>query len=172
MNACPPALQDYPDEARIWICGAGCALDPAARDHLLARVDDFLVGWAAHGVPLRATRSWVYDRFLIVCADSRATDPSGCSIDALVRMLAGMEAELGTRFLGHEAVWYRDADGKIAESSRAGFRELARTGEVGPETVVFDNAITALGELRSGRWEGPAAERWQRALLPREPLSP
>ncbi len=162
-----PELNDYPDDSRIWIFGAERDLDAAERNRLLAMVDDFLAGWAAHGAPLRATRRWVHDRFLIVCADARSTDPSGCSIDALVRVLAAAGTELGAGFLGNEAVWFREADGRIARSSRVGFRTRARSGEIGPQTVVFDNSITALGDLRAGRWEGPARDRWHRALLPR-----
>ena len=162
-----PELHDFPDDARIWIFGAERDLDAAERERLLERVDGFLAGWAAHGVPLRATRSWMHDRFLVVCADVRSTNPSGCSIDALVRVLARAEGELGAGFLGNEAVWFREGDGRIARSSRVGFRDRARSGEIDLETIVFDNSITALGELRAGRWEGPARDRWHRALLPR-----
>ncbi len=162
-----PELNEFPDDARIWIFGTERDLNPAERDRLLARVDDFLAGWAAHGAPLRATRSWVHDRFLVVSADVRATHPSGCSIDALVRILATAEAELGVRFLGNETVWYRGPGGRIERSSRVGFRTLGRSGEIGPQTIVFDNSITALGEMRAGRWEGPARDRWHRSLLPR-----
>lgn len=160
-------LDDFPGSARIWIFGADRELGAAEADELLVAVDDFLEGWAAHGVPLRAARSWRYGRFLIVGVDTETVPPSGCSIDALVRVLRGMEDRLGARFLGNEAVWYRDGSGDVRRASRPEFRTLAREGGVTPGSVVFDNSITALGQLRAGRWEGPAAERWHAAFFER-----
>lgn len=158
-------LEDLPGTARIWIFGADPELGPGEAAELLAAVDDFLAGWAAHGVPLRAARSWRYGRFLIVGVDSEAAPPSGCSVDALVRLLREMEDRLGARFLGNEAVWYRDHGGAVRRASRPEFRSLARRGGVTPRSVVFDNSITALAQLRADRWEGPASESWHAAFF-------
>lgn len=160
-------LEDFPGNSRIWIFGADRELGAAETGELLVEVDDFLRGWKAHGVPLRAARSWRYSRFLIVGVDTETVPPSGCSIDALVRVLRGVEDRLGARFLGNEAVWYRDAGGAVRRASRPEFRALARDGGVTPRSVVFDNSITALGQLRAGRWEGPASERWHAAFFDR-----
>ena len=156
----PAELQGFPDSARIWIFGVDRELEARESVQLLASVDGFLATWAAHGVPLRAARSWCYGRFLIVGADTEASAPSGCSIDALVGVLKQMETRLGVRFLGNEAVWFRDTRDRIRKISRPEFRKLARSGEITPASVVFDNSVTALSELRAGRWESPARDRW------------
>ncbi len=161
----PPELQGFPDSARIWIYGVDRELQARESEQLLASVDGFLATWAAHGVPLRAARSWCYGRFLIVGADTEASAPSGCSIDALVGVLKQMETRLGVRFLGNEAVWYRDTRDRIRKASRPEFRKLARSGEITPASVVFDNSVTALSELRAGHWEAPARDRWHAAFF-------
>jgi len=158
-------LESFPDNARIWIFGAERRLNRSETNSLLQSVDAFLSTWTAHGVPLRAARTWCYGRFLIVGADTEASFPSGCSIDALVRVLRTMEDRLGVRLLGNETVWYRDRDDNIRRATRPEFRACARSGEVTPSSVVFDNAITVLAELRNGRWEGPATERWHAAFF-------
>lgn len=160
-----PALDGFPDNSRIWIFAAERELDRAETADLLEAVDGFISGWAAHGAPLRAGRAWCHGRFLIVGADTRATSPTGCSIDALTRVLKQSEDRLGVRFLGNEAVWYRDGRECIRKATRPEFRALARSGAVTPESVVFDNSITELAELRAGRWEGPARERWHAAFF-------
>ena len=160
-----PALDGFPGNSRVWIFGAERELDRAEAGVFLEAVDDFISGWAAHGAPLRAGRAWCYERFLIVGADTSATSPSGCSIDALVRVLGEMENRLGVRFLGNEAVWYRDRRKRIRKASRPEFRALAESGAVTPASVVFDNSITELAQLRNGRWEGPAGERWHAAFF-------
>lgn len=159
------ALDGFPDSARVWVFGSDRELGGAEAGSVLDAVDGFLAQWTAHGVPLRAARSWCYGRFLVVAVDIESAPPSGCSIDALVTVLRGFEDRLGVRFLGNEAIWYRDARGSIRRASRPRFRALAADGEVLPESVVFDNSITALAELRGGRWEGPARERWHAAFF-------
>jgi hypothetical protein len=159
-------LAMLPDEARAWVFAAERPLAPVESGKLLAAVDAFLDEWKAHGSPLTCARDWRYDRFLIVAVDERSAPPSGCSIDALVRSLRGLEAELGLALLDHTPVWYRD-DGEIRRVERAAFKSLAGRGAVGPETIVFDNTLTRLGQVRHGEWERPASHSWhRRAFFP------
>ena len=164
-------LDRLPGSARIWIFGAEREIGGAEAARLLAAVDRFLDRWTAHGTPLRAAREWRYDRFLIVGVDQVAAPPSGCSVDDLTRALRAAEGEFGVRFLGNETVWYRDDAGRVRGASRPEFRRLAQEGGATAASIVFDNSITGLAELRGGRWEGPASERWQAAFFeaPRSP---
>lgn len=159
-------LEALPDSARIWIFGVDPALSAAGAQRFLQSVDRFLAGWTAHGAPLRAGRSLRCSRFLVVGVDDAATPPSGCAIDALARATRASAEETGARVLGNETVWYRDAAGDVVHATRPAFRREAAAGRASGSSVVFDNAIQRLGELRAGRWEGPAAERWHAALLP------
>ena len=163
----PERIEELPGSARIWIFGADRELAPAEAEEMLGAVDGFLRRWSAHGVPLRAARSWRHRRFLIVAVDIERAPPTGCSIDALVHRLRDLGDRLDARFSGGGSVWYRDEDGAIRRVTRPEFRELARTGGVTARTAVFDNSLTKLSELRAGRWEGPAAERWHANLLRR-----
>ena len=150
-----------PDHARLWVFAAERPLDGDARARLLADVDTFLDGWAAHGTPLRCGRDLVHDRFLLVAVDERAAGVSGCSIDALTRQLREHERRLGMALMDNAPVHYRRDDG-VARVSRAEFRDLAAAGTVSVETVVFDNTVPDLGSVRAGKWEAPARETWYR----------
>jgi hypothetical protein len=143
---------------------ASRSLSEAESGRLLATVDSFLDQWTAHGAPLVVARTWQDGRFLLVGVDEKATGVSGCSVDALVRSLRGVESELGIQLTDHAPVVYRDGD-TIKSTSRADFSGLARSGNVGPHTPVFDNSITTVGELHEGRWETRAGESWHRTLL-------
>lgn len=159
-------LQGLPDSARLWAFGVSRPLVPEEERRFLEVVDAFLATWKAHGDPLAATREWVEGRFLLIGVDERIAPPSGCSIDALVRILQGFESELGVEIVGGGAIWHRGTTGGVpVQSSRSEFRERARQGEIGPDTIVFDLAITRVGELREGKWEGPAAASWHRRYL-------
>lgn len=165
LRAKPARLDDLPGSARTWVFGASRELRLSESVELLAAVDGFLAEWKAHGVPLRAARDWRCGRFLVVAVDPGAAAPTGCSIDALVAVLREVERQIDARFLGNEAVWYRDAGGGVRSASRAEFKSMARQGRVTPASVVFDNSVTELAALRDGRWEGPARDSWHAAFF-------
>jgi hypothetical protein len=102
----------------------------------------------------------------MVGVDDAVEPPSGCSIDALLRVLREIERALGVELVGHAPVWYRDSSGAPVRVSRPDFKDRARQGIIHAETPVFDLSLTRVGDLRSGRFEGPVRERWHARLLP------
>lgn len=148
-----------PDHGRLWVFPVSRPLQPDERDRLLAEVDAFLETWAAHGQPLQSARDLVEDQFLVIGVDVDAEAPSGCSIDALVRRLAGVADSLDITLHDQTAVRYR-AGGEIRTASRAEFRAAAERGEVGPDVRVFDTTLVKVEQLRAGGLEAPASRTW------------
>ena len=153
-------FDDMPDEARLWVFGAGRALDADEEAGLLAAVDDFLQGWNAHGSPLTCARQWREGRFLLVAVDPASIPPSGCSIDAMVRVLKAQEEALGVELVGHGPVFWRDREGDVRRDARTDFARMAEEGTVSEDTPVFDTALTKVGALRAGGFEARAGTRW------------
>lgn len=149
-----------PGTARLWIFAAERSLTRDEQQALLGEVDAFLDEWKAHGAPLAAGRELRGDQFLLVAVDESSAGASGCSIDAMVRVLAELERTLGLELVNHAPVLFRSSDGAIARVSRSEFSDLARRGAVSADTVVFNNTLTRLQELRTGRWETPARDSW------------
>jgi hypothetical protein len=159
------AFAALPDDARLWVFASPEPLSPEQRDALLAEVDGFLEGWHAHGQPVVGAREWRHDRFLLIGADERATGVSGCSIDSLFRVLKRLERDAGVGLLDSSPIWFREAGGGIRSASRAEFRELGRGHHADADTVVFDNTVQTVGDLRGGRWERAARDSWHAKLL-------
>ena len=152
-------FDELPPDARVWIFGAERPLVDTERARVLDEVDAFIGQWAAHDVPLTTARDLRYDQFIFVAVDELAAGASGCSIDALVRRMKGLQAELGVELVNHAPVLYRDG-ADIARVSRERFADLVESGSISQETVVFDNTVTTVGAVRDGRWELPAANSW------------
>jgi hypothetical protein len=146
-------------DARLWIFAAARALSDAEQQRVLDETDAFIAQWTAHGLPLTAARDLRYGQFLFIGVDERASGASGCSIDALVRRMRDLQAALGVELVNHGPVVFRRG-ASIARVTRDEFATLASSGDVTPDTVVFDNTLTTVGELREGRWEVRAAESW------------
>lgn len=161
-------MNELPSSARLWVFGVSRPLSESEEAMLLARLEGFMAGWKAHGRALSAAYEWREERFILVAVDDAVAPPTGCSIDALVRSLTHLESELEVEIVGSAPVWYRGPEGQPVRVSRPTFRSLAARGEVGPDTAVFDLSITRLEELRTGRFEGPARDRWHARLLPED----
>ncbi|HET8656317.1 MAG TPA: hypothetical protein VFL93_12425 [Longimicrobiaceae bacterium] len=150
-----------PDDARLWVLAAPRPLTAAEAELLRGRIDDFVSRWAAHGAPVEGASELRYDHFLLLAADEAATGVSGCSQDSMYDAVKAVERELGVTLLDAASrVWYRDAAGAIRAVPRADFRALVERGEVGPDTVVFDNTAATVGAVRNGAWERPMRDSW------------
>ena len=152
-------FHQMPDSARVWIFGASRPMSDDEELTFLSRVDGFLDSWAAHGTPLTVARDWRDGRFLQVAVDEASVPPSGCSIDAMVNTLKDLERELGVVLVDNGPVWYRD-DGSVGRVSRAEFKALVDDGTVTPATLVFDNSVTRVGQIRAGQWERAVSDAW------------
>ncbi len=153
------SFDELPSDARLWIFAAERTLSADERDRLLRSVDEFLENWKAHGHPLTVSRDWRYDQFLLIGVDEASAGASGCSIDAMVNTLGQLERTLSVQLLDHGPVLFREG-GDIARLPRPAFAELARGGRVSADTVVFNNTLTRVAELREGKWETPARASW------------
>ena len=152
-------INSLSDDSRVWIFGISPALDDAKRARLLAQVDDFLRGWAAHEVPVTSAREIVDDSFLVIAVDRRS-ETSGCSIDRMFGLLRHMERDLGLAILDPNRVFVRHGDGHVGAMTRGEFRAAADQ-----HTKVFDVLAERLGDVRGGRWERSAGQSWHAKLL-------
>jgi len=158
-------LEEMPDTARVWIFASPHPFDHDDKKHIQERMDRFVSGWSSHGAPVAAASGMVDDQFILVAADEAAS-PSGCSIDKLFKEVTEIEKERRTSLLDSSRVYFRAADGAVQAVDRTAFRELALRGDVRPDTIVFDNGVERLGEVRQGAWQKPASDSWHGQYLP------
>jgi hypothetical protein len=76
-----------------------------------------------------------------------------------VGRLRALGSKLGIDLVANSPVFYR-GDSGIRRVTREEFTESLQAGIVDPDTIVFDNTIQSVSELRNGRWELPAKESW------------
>ncbi len=152
-------FDELPADARVWVFPASRPLTDEERRRVLAETDAFIDQWTAHGVPLSAARDVRHGQFVFVGVNERAAGASGCSVDALVRRMGQLQSALGVELTDNAPVLFREGD-RIERVPRERFAELAASGKVGPDTVVFDNTVQKVGDIREGRWEVRAADAW------------
>lgn len=156
-------FDQLPDDARLWVFAASDPVVGPDAAHLLGTVDEYLDQWAAHGRPLICARDWRDDRFLAVAVDEASAGASGCSIDALFRILQKLQGSLGTSLVGGSRLFYRAGDGVVHMVERGDFGRRRAAGELGDDTPVFDTSATTVGAYRDG-FERPLASSWHATL--------
>jgi len=124
-------------------------------------MDGFLPQWTAHRRDLVTAWELKYHRFIMIGVDDSKTAASGCSIDALLNHLRQFEHREQIEILNSAAkVFYLEADDRIACVTRPEFKRLVAAQVVGANTIVFNNVVQTVGELRAGKWQVAMNDSW------------
>lgn len=159
-------FNQLPDSARLWIYGFERTLTESESNQLTAKMNDFMQQWTAHKRELITAWELRYRQFMFIAVDERMMGASGCSIDSLVRYLGEMERRLGVNILNtHSLIFYRNQNQEIKCVDRWEFKKLAEDGSVNEDTIVFNNTLQTVGEIRLEKWEIPMKESWHNQVF-------
>ncbi len=152
------AFEELPDTSRIWVYQADRNFSEAELQELNELIPQFLTQWTAHGASLHAGYEIRYKRFIIIGLDQSLASASGCSIDASVHFIQGLEKRYGVQLLDRMNVSFKQGD-YITYKSMADFKKMARAKAITKNTIVFNNLVANKQEYLE-HWEVPASESW------------
>jgi len=84
-------FNDLPETSRVWIYQANRSFTLEELEEIKEKLDQFVTQWTAHGADLRAGYEIKYKRFITIGLDQGVNAASGCSIDASVHFIQGLE---------------------------------------------------------------------------------
>lgn len=167
MTATAPSprkqLADLPDHARVWVYKTARDLSQAEQNLVRDRGAAFTGSWAAHGAPLDATVDVLHDRFVVVAVDEEQAMASGCSIDKSVGFIKKLEHDLNLMLTDRMIVVYEGEDG-ITSCRLQDLPALLQEGLITGDTVVYDDLVPSLGDLRT-RFRMPLRSTWLERYL-------
>ena len=147
-----------PDSARCWVYQAATeipeALVPAIEEALRA----YTSHWESHGSILPAGAEILHNRFVLIAVDPRGDSVCGRSVDASVRLMRDLSERFGVDFFDRMQLAYLK-DGEVRAAHKDEFAALYAAGEIGDDTLVFDNMVQTLGDWRKN-WLKPLKESW------------
>lgn len=150
-------------DSRVWIYQAERDLTSLEEDEMTQELSNFVREWVAHGKNLQADFRIFFNRFICLFVDESAHGASGCSIDSSVHFIQSLERKYGVQLMLRTQIAYL-ADDQIRTVEMNDFSDLAKNGEVDSNTLVFNNLVRNLGEMRSG-WIVPAKKTWHSRFL-------
>jgi Zn-dependent metalloprotease len=147
------------DSSRVWVYQAESKLSNNEVALVKQACEKFIPAWKAHGTNLQADYRILFDRFVCLFVDESGQDATGCSIDSSVHFIQQLEKALGKSLMQRTQVIYLNEDGVIKEVE---MNEMS--GTINAETLVFNNLVTSLGEMRKG-WLVQAKDSWHARML-------
>jgi hypothetical protein len=152
------SFSEFNDNAKVWIYAFDNPLSETDKRTVEDELNQFVSDWNSHGAAVKGKFIIVYNRFVILTAKC-AAGISGCSIDSSVKAIKRIREKYNLNALDQQLVHYREGlEINCVERSR--FQELISSGKINEDTLVFNNTIQSLGELRAGLWETKAGKSW------------
>ena len=150
-------FKEFSDYSRIWIYGFDQSLTSDDIKIVRSQLDDFINSWHSHKDPVRGTYEILYDRFVIIAAESSV---SGCSVDSSIGVFKKLKQEYQLDALNQDLVYYRDMTTGISALSRYEFQRMVDDDRISLDTIVYNLTVTILSVFRAGQWELPFHKSW------------
>ena len=155
--------KELPGNTRLWIYQCDRKLSDSEIEAIKEQGDNFIDGWAAHGEKLEAAFEVLHSRFLIVFANEKQAEASGCSIDRSVHFIKNLEQEYSVSLLNRTLIAYK-VDDEIVTLPQEEFVGLVAHGTLNENTILFNNLVTTKQDLET-KWEVPLKQSWHKELL-------
>lgn len=157
-------LSHLPDHSRVWIYMSSRAFTPVEEEEISQLGKSFVSNWKAHGSALEADCIVMYNHFVIIAADEQVAGVSGCGIDSSVRFVQELEKKYQVTLLDKLNIAYKNESMEVVVEPMFDFQGKMDQGTVHAETIVFNNLVEDMGELRK-QWEVPLKDSWHKQLL-------
>ncbi len=155
---------DLANGARVWIYQSTREFTDAETRAISEACDRFTTDWAAHGKNLTADYGIYFNRFICLFVDETNEGASGCSIDSSVHFIQEIERSLKVSLFGRTDVAYVTDSGEIETVHMNDVARAKELGHINGESIVFNNLVATLGEMKSG-WMVPISNSWHARLL-------
>ena len=125
------------NDYRVIIYPASRSFSPKESKMITEKLYDFLATWAAHGKPLSSSFKIEKNQFIIVCVDEEIEAASGCSIDALGKVMREIDAEYQLGLFDRMKASFVE-NGEVKTLKLQDFKRDLRDGKISQNIEVFD----------------------------------
>ena len=157
-------LSNLPDHSRVWIYTSDREFTKEEQSKIQETGNAFTQAWKVHGTAMEAGFAIMYNRFLILSVNEKVAGASGCSIDSSVGFMKNIETEFKVSVLDKLLLAYHSENNKIEVLPMFEFQKEMDNGGIHSQTMVFNNLVETLGDLRNS-WEVTLENSWHKQLL-------
>lgn len=146
-NFLPEAILNLPHDSKVWVYQSDRLLNQIEVKMAENAVNEFLTHWQAHGKDVEGYGVVVKDAFIVLVANARNVEITGCSIDSSVNFVRELGKSLNINFFDRGKIVYLQND-------VINIMNFKTFNPSSPEVVVFDANISNLKDLKT-KWIVP-----------------
>ena len=143
---------------RVWIYLSDKALASPSETNLKKDIQNFLLGWSAHGTKLSSSFEILYHQIIVIKADEAQCRAGGCSIDTQINSIKELEKKYAISLLNRLLVAYKKED-KLVVTPLSNIDSLFSQGLINENTLIVDTSISSEEEYNHS-FEKPLKETW------------
>lgn len=104
---------------------------------IILEINEFLISWTAHGIPLESQINIVYQQFIIISINEDAEPASGCSLDALNAFMREIDQQYQLDLFDRMKACYVENQ-QVKTMKLQDFRTALKNKTISTEVQVFD----------------------------------
>lgn len=135
------------ENARVWVYQADRNLSEAEQARILDSLSAAVDTWVTHGMPMKGSVKILFNRLILIAADTDFQEPSGCSIDSSTRWLQELGQAQALNFFDRSIGYFEDGEWKFFPIFDAG--KQVSGGIIRPDTQVINPRVVSVGDLEN-----------------------
>jgi len=156
--------EDFHPDSKVWVYQSSRLFSLSEALQIEEQLASFSETWRSHGAKVTAFATLLFGQFLVLMADERAAEVSGCSTDASVRFVKELGAQYGVDFFNRTNLAFIIKD-KLQVLPMSQVQYALDNGFIDGDTLYFNNLVATKGELQTS-WIIPVKASWLAARLP------
>ena len=153
----------FSPQSRVWVYQSNREFSASEVTEIQEKLNAFTTQWQAHGHQLKAKAEIIHNFFIVITVDETASNVTGCSIDASVRVLKEIETQYNLDLFNRFNMAYM-VDNKVFSLNKEDFETLVSIKKITPDTIVFNNMVQTLEEFET-KWQVPFAQSWHNTVF-------
>jgi hypothetical protein len=154
----------FDDSSRVWIYQSNRLFTPAEAIQIDNMLKSFTVNWNSHGIPVNGFAKLFFGYFIVLIADERSSQVSGCSTDSSVHTIREIEKAFDVRLFDRQLLAFLLKD-KVQLIPLVQVAPGIAQNLIQPETLYFNNTVLTKKELENN-WIIQVRNSWLASRLP------
>jgi len=149
--------------SKVWVFQAEREFTKQEEQLLSDKLNSFVDNWLSHGSLVKGHFKLLHNRFIVFFADEQGEAMCGRAVDASVRFIKDMEAQLGIAMLNRSLVAYLD-NGKVISCTLNDLSALLEEGKINQNTSMFNNLVASKEDFKKN-WMISLSASWHQNYI-------
>lgn len=151
------------DDAKVWIYPSNRKFYATEIPEIETKIKSFVENWKSDDEDFKASYQFLYNRFIVIVAETSQTTISTADIDASVAFILQLQNEYEVELLDRMNVCFKQGE-FVQYKELKEFKKLLKNKALTGKSIIFDNLITNKNDF-DNFWEIPIEDSWYKRFL-------